>query len=253
MRHIGAAIAAGFLLAAAAGAQPAPPAPSETGPLGCYRHARGEVPLQHGRIVIMLPGDSEPYQISAIATKSRRHAGMFGVSQTELRVWRSDCIPVLRRTFPQASLLRFEETRLGDQPLLHVVARYPGGSGELFRHHLIILDPLTDSQELAPRDLAHTNMGGFFVGDLGEGRGPGIALWDAEWNEGAHYDPHPARMFIYRWNDHGFVGPEQLDTAGPVAAEPDAAPRAFGLGFRDSSGPDAFISIEALISAPSIP
>jgi hypothetical protein len=252
-RPVGAAIVAGLILATAAEARPAPPPPSEAGPLGCYRHARGEVPLQHGRIDITLPGDSEPYQVSAVAVKSRRHAGMFGVSQTELRVWRSDCIPVLRRTFPQASLLRFEEARLGDQPLLHVVARYPGGSGELFRHHLIVLDPLSDPQELAPRDLAHTNMGGFFVGDLGEGRGPGIAIWDAEWNEGAHYDPHPARMFIYRWSDRGFHGPERLDTAEPVAAEPDAAPLALGLRFRDSSRPEAFISEETLISAPTIP
>jgi hypothetical protein len=38
-----------------------------------------------------------------------------------------------------------------------------------------------------------------------------------------------------------------------LAAEPDAAPRALGLSFRDSSRPDAFISHEALISAPSIP
>lgn len=251
--RIGATIAAGLALATAAVAQPAPPVSSETGPLGCYRHVRGEVALQHGRVVIRSPGESETYQVSAVATKSRRFAGMFGVSQTELRVWRSDCVPVLRRSFAQASLLRFEEARLGDQPLLHIVARYPGGSGERFRHHLLVLDPSSDPQELAPGDLSHSNMGGFFVGDLGDGRGPGVATWDAQWNEGAHYDPHPARMILYRWNDRGFAGPERLDTAGPVAPEPDAAPIALRLSFRDSSRPDAFVSPEALISAPSIP
>ena len=81
----------------------------------------------------------------------------------------------------------------------------------------------------------------FETGRLGGGRGDGIAMWHADWGSGeSHYAPHFADMVLYRWDGNGFAGPERLRTAARVAAEPDAAPVALGLPFRDSTRPEVF-------------
>lgn len=233
---------------------PAPaPALTSTAVPGCYRPAAGELILQQGQFSARAYGGEVRYSVFAVATKSRRHAKSLGVSQTDLLIWTPGCTLAYRQTFGGAPLLRFEEARLGTGELLHVIALYPGGSGSRLQHLLLAMDVLTDPQPLAPISLAHSNMGGFFVGDLGAGRGPGIALWDAEWSDGGHYSPHPATLIMYRWRGGHFIGPERLRTRGHVPAEPDAAPAALGLPFRDSTRDDLFYSAEALAAAPSVP
>jgi hypothetical protein len=224
-------------------------------PESCYRPQSGEVLLQRAAIDVPAAEDGAPairYEVAAVAIKDPRHAGMFGVSETALFVWEAqECAPAHRQTFPDAPLLRFEQVSLGGQRLLNVVTNAPGGSDGRYRHILLSIDP-PGLEALAPVSLVHGRMGGFFAGELGGGRGPGIALWNAEWTDGAHHAPHVAEMLLYRWQAGGFAGPERLRTAGPVPAEPDAAPRALGLPFRDSSeGGGGFYSVTALIAAPS--
>lgn len=234
-----------FQLAAAAAAA------SQTPPPACLKPGPTDVVLQNGRVTFAGDEGPETLLAAAVAAKEPEFAGAFGVSGTEILVWREDCRPVYRQSFSDASVLRFEPASLGGETFLHVVAFYPGGSGHLYRHQLLRFDTLRgELRPLAPLALGHTNMGGFFVGDLGPGRGPGIALWDADWQlDEGHYEPHRVNMTLYRWSDNRFAGPELLVTPGKVEAEPDAGPAALGLPIRDMSGHDLFYPEEKLIGA----
>jgi hypothetical protein len=109
-----------------------------------------------------------------------------------------------------------------------------GGSGNGFRHILLAASD-NSLRRIDQPDFAHSNMGGFYVGDLGGGRGQGVVVWDAEWKAGAHYDPHPYRFTFYRWNGKSFTAPEVLITKDSYTATPDAAPKALGFTFRDQT------------------
>lgn len=230
-----------------------PPAAAAGAPTPCRPARAGEVLLQRGQFATAEEefSPAEVFAVVAIATKERGTTGRLGVSRSDLYVWDRRCALVFRQTFPSAPLLRFEVTRLAADPILHIIAAYPGGSDVGYRHLLVRADPPFDAQVLAPMNLFHNSMGGFFVGDLGPGRGPGIALWNARWDSGAHYDPHPATMTLYRWRDGRFAGPEHLATRGPVPAEPDGAPEALGLPFRDSTREERFYPEDLIAEAPA--
>ena len=208
----------------------------------CHRPAADEVLLQEGRVTLGGGQDTADLSVAAVAVKSAEFADALGVSESELRVYDDECRIAYRQVFADAARVRFETARLGGETILHGVAFYPGGSGHGYRHVLLRLSGWgAELEPLAPLPLAHGNRDGFFVGDLGGGRGDGIALWDAEWGEGeSHYEPHFADMILYRWQDGGFVGPERLRTPGKVEAEPNAAPAALGLPFRDATRQELF-------------
>jgi hypothetical protein len=123
---------------------------------------------------------------------------------------------------------------LGSQPVVMITTESHGGSGNGFKHVLVAASDNSLSRIDQP-DFAHSNMGGFYVGDLGGGRGSGAVVWNAEWNAGAHYDPHPYRFTFYRWNGKSFAAPEVLVTKEAYPAKPDAAPTALGFTFRDQT------------------
>lgn len=208
----------------------------------CVAAASDEDVLQHGEVTLGAGEDAVPLIVAAVAVRSATRGETFGVAETELRVWDADCGPVHRQMFGNAAMLRFETARLGGEAMLHAVAFYPGGSGHSYRHDLLRLGGWGgELVPLAPMPLIHSNMGGFFAGDLGGTRGDGIAMWSADWASGeSHYEPHFADMVLYRWDGRGFAGPERLRTAGKVEAVPDAAPEALGLPFRDATRPEVF-------------
>lgn len=214
----------------------APPAPA------CVVPAPDEDVLQHGEVTLGAGEDAVPLVVAAVAVRSEARGETLGVAETELRVWDRECGPVHRQMYGNAAMLRFETARLGGETMLHAVAFYPGGSGHSYRHDLLQLGGWGgELVGVAPMPMVHSNMGGYFVGDLGGARGDGIAMWGADWGSGeSHYAPHFADMILYRWDGTGFAGPERLRTAEKVAAEPDAAPEALGLPFRDSTRPEVF-------------
>jgi hypothetical protein len=82
--------------------------------------------------------------------------------------------------------------------------------------------------------LTHGNMDGIFVGNLGQGRGPGLVMWNAQWKDGeAHYTPHQYEVVSYRWRNGRFVGPDVKTTKRKYDPDPDAVARRLGFSFRD--------------------
>jgi hypothetical protein len=95
-------------------------------------------------------------------------------------------------------------------PLLMVIALGPGGSDNLWEMTLIgvvsgqIIRIWKQSKKLF-------NAGGLFVGDLGKGRGIGIAQWDWRSSECHSCEPDEYRIKLYLWNKENaqfVVGPE---------------------------------------------
>ena len=92
---------------------------------------------------------------------------------------------------------------------------------------------------LAPMRFGHSNMGGFFAGDLGQHRGWGIVQWDAIWDDDWHYAPHRYQVTRYRWNGHALVGPTVMTTRRKFEPDPNAVAKALGWPV-DRTSPDKF-------------
>lgn len=166
-------------------------------------------------------GPLEAYSVS------RRGDGPQGYESSRIVIYAADCRVRYEQVFDGALETHFTRTRLGDQPVLLSTTLTPGGSGDAFEH--VVLGYGEDGVfALAPRRLGHSNMDGFHVGDLGGGRGQGLMLWSALWEDEAHYDPHRYRVRIYRWRGDHFVGPEIWTTRKRY--DPDAAAVARSLG-----------------------
>jgi hypothetical protein len=118
-------------------------------------------------------------------------------------------------------------------PLLNVVASGGGGSDNLWEMTLIgvvsgKIKRLWKQTEPLP------NAGGFFVGDLGNDRGVGIALWHYIGGHECHICPHKYALFLYRWNKEKSqfdIGPHFItkDTYG----DGNDALESLGFGFKD--------------------
>lgn len=84
-------------------------------------------------------------------------------------------------------------------PLIVALAVTPGGSGHGFEMELVGVVG-GRFQRLAQKRLQTSNLGGFHVGDLGEGQ-IGVAVWDYIWADGeAHYQPHQFSFALYGVN-----------------------------------------------------
>ncbi len=91
------------------------------------------------------------------------------------------------------AFLRFRVLRdLGlPQPLILVVAVRPGGSGHGF--YVSLIGEVGGRLKVLTRErLTTNNQGGIHVGDLGGGRGMGVAIWSPIWDPDceAHYGAH---------------------------------------------------------------
>jgi len=169
----------------------------------------------------------------------------YGDPVSQIMVFNSNCRIVFSQRFEDATKLRFSEERLGQQPILFVTAFRPGGSGSGFDHTLIAyggdLFPEDGVRALAPMSLNQSNMDGIFVGDLGRGRGPGLVLWNAQWNgQEAHYEPHQYEIVSYRWRKGRFVGPIVTTTKRKYNPDPNEVARRLGFGFKNMTQQSRF-------------
>jgi hypothetical protein len=82
-------------------------------------------------------------------------------------------------------------------PLLMVVALGPGGSDN--RWEMMLIGVVSGKIQRLWRSKPLRNAGGFFVGDLGKGRGLGFAQWD--WSPWQNPDTARYAIQFYRWNN----------------------------------------------------
>lgn len=82
-------------------------------------------------------------------------------------------------------------------PLVLAVAVRPGGSDHTFETTVVGAGG-AGFRVLTPEPLQTSIQGGVFVGDLGGGRGPGVAVWGFIWGDDeAHYDEHRYQVKLY--------------------------------------------------------
>ena len=219
-----------LLLAAAVSANPN---------TGCKQNLdRGETVVER-RILKVRDGTLEALAVSKSDQK-------YGDPESRMMVLGSDCNVIFAHHFQDATNVLFSETRLGEQPILFVTAFQPGGSGSGFPHLLLAyggdLWSADQVQSLAPTPLNQGNMDGIFVGDMGRGRGPGLMMWNAQWNgQEAHYEPHQYEVVTYRWRNGRFVGPQVRRTKRKYdPGDPNEVARRLGLGVHDMTEQNRF-------------
>lgn len=133
-------------------------------------------------------------------------------------------------------LLRFKVVRLEGLPgpLVLAVAMSPGGSDSSWEAS-VIGAAQGDIQRLTYERLTTSNQGGFFVGDLGGGLGPGAAAWCFIWGEDeGHYQEHQYEVTLYKWSaaQARFRWHKTLRTKGEFDSG-ERAMRSLGLRFTD--------------------
>lgn len=89
-------------------------------------------------------------------------------------------------------------------PLIVAIAMAPGGSDCAWE--MSVAAAVNGKlEELTYEHLETSDEGGFFVGDLGNRVGFGVAQWDFVWGEDeAHVSPHQYEIKIYKWNGGRF-------------------------------------------------
>jgi hypothetical protein len=148
------------------------------------------------------------------------------IADTRLLIQSERCEPLLEQEFEGTQDIKLALVQLAKTPFLVVSVFNAGGSGCGIDHMLISYDETP--RAWAPAALGHDNMGSLFVGDLGQGRGPGLVLLEAQWGTGSHYDPHPYRVSTYRWKDEHFIGPATKATK-PMSPDPEKVAKSLGL------------------------
>jgi hypothetical protein len=151
--------------------------------------------------------------------------GPRGIAATRLVVVSPRCELLFEQEFEGTNEIKLTTVTLGKTPLLIASALSPGGSGCGIAHVVLTYDGTPEP--LAPGSLGHSNMGAVFVGDLGHGKGPGLVLFDALWEGGSHYEPHPYQVWTYSWKDQRFIGPTFVKTK-PMTPDPTQVAKALG-------------------------
>lgn len=101
---------------------------------------------------------------------------------------------------PFARFMVLESVEGFPSPLVLAVAVRPGGSDHGFETTLVG-ETRGALRVLTPRPLLTSIQDGVFVGDLGAGRGPGVAVWSFVWGDDeAHYDEHIYAVQLYRFD-----------------------------------------------------
>jgi hypothetical protein len=113
---------------------------------------------------------------------------------------------------------------------IDMVTETYGGSGNAFGHRIFARtgDKFADVTPSPREEIGHSNMGGFFFGPLGKGRGNGFVIWEADWTDGIHYDPHPYKATFYEWDGVAFREAGKASDPKKYAIT-DAAPDFIGL------------------------
>jgi hypothetical protein len=170
-------------------------------------------------------GASGPLEAYSV---SRKGDGPLGYESSRVVIYAADCRVLYQQVFANTIETRLMRAKLGDQPVLVSTTMTPGGSGDGFEHVVLSYDA-DGVFALAPLRLSHSNMDGFHLGDLGRGRGPGLMIWSALWEDAAHYEPHRYRVTVYRWRGDRFIGPETWTTKKRYDPDPPAVARRLGL------------------------
>jgi hypothetical protein len=84
-----------------------------------------------------------------------------------------------------------------DLDVLLPVAMVTGGSDCGYEATVIGVTNGRPKQWLGSQAFVNSQ-GGYYVGDLGNGRGYGFAAWNFRWEDGAHYGPHRYEVTLYR-------------------------------------------------------
>jgi hypothetical protein len=201
--------------------------------------------LGRGEAVVerrILKVHNETLQAFAVSKSDER----YGDPESRMVVLGSPCNVIFTQQFDDATKVLFSGARLGEQPILFVTAFRPGGSGAGFTHLLLAyggnLWPEDNVESLAPTSLNQGNMDGIFVGDLGRRRGPGLVMWNAQWDgQEAHYEPHHYEIVTYRWRNGRFVGPDVRTTKRKYdPGDPNQVARRVGLGVHDMTEQNRF-------------
>lgn len=204
----------------------------------CAKADTGEIVVARELIAA---ANSPPLEAVTYATTSSDPPEVAHTSSRGV-VYGAGCRVVFSQMFDQAMSSRFSRAALGQQSFLVLTAFYAGGSGCGYRH--VVLKVNTEYPggliAMAPMDLSHSNMDGFYVGDLGA-RGLGLVMWEAVWARGeSHYERHRYKLVIYRWREGRFVGPTIMTTKARFEPSPKAVAKRLGLGFDDMTDQKAF-------------
>ena len=129
---------------------------------------------------------------------------LFDITQEVYRVTFSDSFKANDKFTYTGSLLRFGTFVIPgiDLPLLIGVAMQPGGSDNLFEVRIISKEIGGKIHELQPSAIQLSNQGGIHIGSLGKGK-VGMVIWEFQWSEEAHYEPHAYKIKMYDWDANG--------------------------------------------------
>lgn len=134
--------------------------------------------------------------------------------------------------------LRFRVLRVEGlpQPLIFVVAVMPGVSGHGFSA-MLIGEVGGRLKVLTPETLDTNNQGGIHVGDLGGGRGAGVAVWWPVWDTGCegHYSAHRFEVSYHPLDSRTkrFRKGKTLRSKRKYGGHGEGALKELGLGFTD--------------------
>lgn len=208
-------------------------------PAGCYRPAANEIVVQR----LTLRGHQSNYEAVSV---SRRLSGGRDALAGRMIVYGRHCVQLFERRFGDAWEVRFQTARLGAESVLLATAVRPGASESGYVQ--LVLGYGRSLCDLSPIPLDNGDTGGLYVGDLGSGRGPGLARWDGIWGQSeAHYSPHHFEVTLYRWRGGRLVRNAHYVTRNRLDSDPDRAARALGFRFRDMTRRPRFALTNAIM------
>jgi hypothetical protein len=213
----------------------------------CLREDQDHIVLERRFINLGENGNPHFYDVAVLGRvdKFKIGEGRF-IGATEFTLFRAGptptCEVVYRQTFEGYNSGRVETAVLGTMPVVQLIGAAFGASQNSYTHVLLMPTPSGFSR-ITRFALIHSNMGGFYVGDLGSGRGQGIALWDAIWDSGAHYSPHRYSITFYRWAGSEFLSPERIVTSQEFNPAPNEATVKLGWTVRDQTDQDRFARV----------
>jgi hypothetical protein len=185
---------------------------------------------------------SRPTELEAVSTRLPGD-GMDGFVSSRVTIYAPDCDIVFSQLFSGTEKTLFTDARLGPQQVFLLTTYEPGGSACHYEQIILTYGSRDDDEGVrvvTPARLDHSNQDGLYVGDLGHGRGPGLVLWSALWEDGGHYSPHRYQVDTYLWKDGRFTGPITRVTKKKLDGDPDRIAATLGFPFRDQTGQSRF-------------
>jgi hypothetical protein len=189
------------------------------------------VPASGEKLVEKLSLNTPAGQLSAVSIMKSDHAAPWGYS-ARIMIYGADCQVIYERDFPKSMEVRFDRSKFEALPVLVATAVAPGVSESGYEH--VILTYGAKVHPLLAAAPMTGDTGGFYIGDLGRGRGPGLAVWQAVWaDDEGHYGAHRFEFIIYSWRAGRFDPPQRFTTSQKLKMDVDGAARSQGFSFHD--------------------